>query len=261
MNRSFALLALSCSVLFGVAAQAQPMLPKKAPAAPVAEPEEPTAPYFTGTITEDAQQKAILENDVPQATRPREREILAITKGRARREGGELVLTVKDKPVPVRLASDTSCPEGETTEQNCVEYLLVGDLVSRGVYLVQKAMYETQDYVLVDMNTGRQTTVGLPPQFSPDGKRFVGIGFFHADEADPYALEMWRREKDGAVLEWKLPYGDKELGYVARADVLKWSGDSVTLEFDPSDSSKATKVPKWQGTIAKSGDTWKLSRK
>jgi hypothetical protein len=205
MKHFFVLLALIGGLLFGTA-QAQPMMMKKAPVkapAAAAALEEPAAAYFTGAITEQSQMAAILENDAPQATRPREREIIAVTKGRARREGGELVLTLKNKPVPARLASDTSCPEGEITEQNCVEYLLVGDLVSRGVYLVQKALYESQDYVLVDMNTGRQTTVGLPPQLSTDGKWFIGVGFFHADENDLYALEIWRREKDGAVLEWK----------------------------------------------------------
>ncbi len=263
MNRSFVLLALSCGLLLGTA-QAQPLMPKppaKAPGAPPAARAEPAKPYFTGPITEDAQMAALLENDVPQATRPREAEIMAVTKGRARREGTELILTLKGRPVPARLASNPSCPEGEINEQNCVEYLLVGDLVSRGIYLVQKALYETQDYVLVDVNTGQQTTVGVVPQFSPDGKRFIAIGFYHADENDPYALEIRRREKDGAVLEWKLPYGDKELGYVARASVLKWQGDSITMEFDPSDSSKDTKAPKWQGTITKSGDSWKLLRK
>jgi hypothetical protein len=264
MTRSPLFLTLFCSLLVAAAAaEAQPFAPPKAPAkaaAKPAAPAEPVVPYFTGPVTEQAQMAAVLDNDTPQATRPREQEILAATKGRVRREGVDLVLTLKDKTVPARFSSNTSCPEGEANEENCVEYLLVADLPSRGVYVVQKALYESQDYVVVDAATGRQTLIGIPPQFSSDGKRFIEVGFFHADETDAYALQIWRREKDGAVLEWKLPYGDQTLGYVAKASVVKWDGDILNMEFDPSDSSKDTKAPKWRGTIKKAGDTWKLSR-
>jgi len=215
-------------------------------------------PHAAGA-TDSAQIQALAQDAKPSATRAREAAVIATTKGRVRRDGDDLILTLKDKE-PLTLTTYRTCAGMAATDTSCIDYVLVADLPERGVYVLQKVFYTRTDYALIDAATGRATTLSVFPQFSDDGTRFIVAGFDHADDGDANALEIWRREKDGAVLEWELPYGDATLGYVARARLLKWQGDTVNLEFETGDASDGKPAPKWQGMIKKTGTSWKLTK-
>jgi len=201
---------------------------------------------------EDSQIQALLKDLKPEATRPREPAVITASLGRVRREGDQLNLAIADHE-PVRFTSNLWCPEMDLTEENCVEYIFVADLASRNAYVVEQTFYDSNDFVVVNTRSGAQTRVATPPQFSPDGERFIVVGFALADGADHYALEIWRHEEGGAVSEWRLEHGDAVLGRVASAKVAAWDGDRIAMEFDPGDGAA-----KWRGTIKKAGDGWQL---
>ncbi len=201
---------------------------------------------------EDAQIGAVLADLKPDATRPREAGLIAASHERVRREGDQLNLAITDKE-PVKLISNLWCPEMDLTEENCVEYILVADLASSNAYVVEQTFYDSNDFVVVDTRSGAQTRVATPPQFSPDGERFIVVGFALADGGDHYALEIWRHDEDGAESEWRLEHGDDALGRVASAKVVSWEGDRIAMEFDPGEAAA-----KWRGTIKKAGDSWQL---
>jgi hypothetical protein len=211
-------------------------------------------------IAADITQIQVLAQDgKPSATRAREAAVIATTKGRVSRAGDDLILTLKGKE-PLTLTTYRTCAGMAATDTSCIDYVLVADLPERGVYLLQKVFYTRTDYALIDAATGRATTLSVFPQFSADGTRFIVAGFDHADDGDVNALEIWRREKDGAVLEWELPYGDTTLGYVARARLIKWEGDTVNMEFETADAAEGKPAPMWRGSIKKVGTSWKLSK-
>jgi len=138
---------------------------------------------------EDAQIGAVLADLNPDATRPREAQLIAASHKRISREGDQLNLAITDKE-PVKLISNLWCPEMDLTEENCVEYILVADLASSNAYVVEQTFYDSNDFVVVDTRSGAQTRVATPPQFSPDGERFIVVGFALADGGDHYALEI-----------------------------------------------------------------------
>lgn len=199
---------------------------------------------------EDAQIQALLDDPKPEATRPREPALISASLERVRREGDQLNLAIAGRE-PVRFTSNLWCPEMDLTEDNCVEYIFVADLQSHNAYVVEQTFYDSNDFVVVNTRSGEQTRVATPPQFSPDGERFIVVGFVLADGADPYALEIWRHEEGSAVSEWRLEHGDAALGRVASAKVVRWDGDRIAMEFDPGDGAA-----KWRGVLKKSGDSW-----
>jgi len=216
--------------------------------------------YAAGAASaERAQIQALVEDGKPSATRAREAGVIAATKGRVKREGDNLVIALKNKD-SLTLTTYRTCAGMAATDTSCIDYVLVADLPERGVYMLQKVFYTRTDYALIDAATGRQTTVSVFPQFSEDGKRFLVVGFDQADDGDVNAIEIWRREKDGAVLEWELPYGNVTLGYVARARLVKWDGDAISMEFETADASDGKPAPKWRGTIKHAGTTWTLTK-
>ena len=211
------------------------------------------------SANERAQTQALAEDGKPSATREREAGVIAATKGRVKREGDILVIALKNKE-SLTLTTYRTCAGMAATDTSCIDYVLVADLPERGVYMLQKVFYTRTDYALIDAVTGRQTALSVFPQFSDDGKRFLVAGFDQADDGDVNAIEIWRREKDGAVLEWELPYGNVTLGYVARARLVKWDGDAISMEFETADASEGKPAPKWRGTIKHVGANWTLTK-
>ncbi len=209
--------------------------------------------------TERAQTQALVQDGKPSATRSREAGVIATTGGRVKRQGDDLVLALKNKE-SLTLTTYRTCEGMAATDTSCIDYVLVADLPERGVYVLQKVFYTRTDYALIDATTGHATTLSVFPQFSDDGKRFLVAGFDQADDGDVNAIEIWRRDKDGAVVEWELPYGNVTLGYVARARLVKWDGDAIAMEFETGDAAEGKPAPKWRGTIKRVGTTWTLTK-
>ncbi len=97
--------------------------------------------------------------------------------------------------------------------------------------VVQQFLYEGSSFVFVDDASGRSLRLEAMPVFSPDGQRFLVAPHDLENETGPNNLEIWRREGDGAVLEWAhtlaqthaedpalpLPYRVEVQGLVGRA--------------------------------------------
>jgi len=221
-----------------------------------AAPTEAPQPAYAATpsaIAEAAQIKSLVENDKPPAVRQREAALIAGSSGRATRTGDNLKLLLKNGQ-SVTLYTRRLCFGVSANDRDCIEYLLAEDLPQHGVYVVQKAMYTRIDYVMIDAATGKETPLSVFPRFSPDGQRFLVAGFDRADDGDLDALQIWRREKDSAVVEWRMSYGNAQLGFVATAQVLNWDATGITMEFDPGSAGK----PKWRGLIRRVSNTWEL---
>ncbi len=224
----------------------------QAMAAAPAEPPLPTYSAAPPAVAEAAQIKALVESDKPPAVRQREAALIAGSSGRATRTGDNLKLLLKNGQ-STTLYTRRLCFGVSANDNDCIEYQLVEDLPHYGVYVVQKALYTRTDYVMIDATTGKQTLLLVFPMFSPDGQRFLVAGFDRADDGDLDALQIWRREKDSAVVEWRMAYGNAQLGFVSAAQVVKWDAAGITMEFDPSSGR-----PKWRGLIRKISNTWEL---
>jgi len=214
---------------------------------------------FAASANEQAQTLVLLQDAKPSATRPREAGVIATTEGRVKREGDNLVIALKNKD-SLTLTTYRTCTGMAATDTSCIDYVLVADLPESGAYVLQKVFYTRTDYSLVDAATGHQTTLSVFPQFSSDSKRFLVAGFDQADDGDVNAIEIWRREKDAAVLEWELPYGNITLGYVTRARLLKWEASTISIEFETADVVDGKPAPKWLGTIKQVGTNWNLTK-
>lgn len=130
-----------------------------------------------------------------------ERQPLASTQGRVRREGLGLVLTPTQGP-PVRLAST---PPAEFTLQNAqgVRYQYQGSLPAAHQWVVRAWYWESDGTVLVDQRTGRRVEVLGNPAASPDG-RFVLLtspGLGGGDQ--PNAVSLVQIDADGPRLLWQ----------------------------------------------------------
>jgi hypothetical protein len=130
-----------------------------------------------------------------------ERQPLAATQGRVRREGRALVLTPAAGP-PVQLVST---PPAEFTLQNGqgVRYQYWGSLPAAHQWVVRAWYWESDGTVLVDQRTGRRVEVLGNPTASPDG-RFVLLtspGLGGGDQ--PNALSLVQIAADGPRLRWQ----------------------------------------------------------
>ena len=127
--------------------------------------------------------------------KPVEKNVLALARGRARREAKSLVL-VLDGGKTLRLSDGKCAPE----EQPCPSYSLVAFLPSHGVFVIWKNEYEAYDFILIEIASGRQHTVDGPPHYSPDGTRFVTC---RIDEMNGGGTTIWRVASGRYVQEWQ----------------------------------------------------------
>jgi len=189
-----------------------------------------------------------------------EADVLPFTRGRVERNGDILTLILADGG-NVKLGSNRNGCEGddEHPSEECELFQLVADLPSRHFYLVVTAYYEGADYFLIDDRTGRKTRIGAVPIFSPDGKHFLvqddNVAWDHENN-----LEIWRRENDGATLEWANSIQQAQVetsdSMLYHTSVTKWDGNQISLSFSNNvgDRSETT----WTGNITKAPTGWRL---
>jgi hypothetical protein len=188
------------------------------------------------------------------AARAAEPAIIAATHGAVARHEDELVLKPQKAPA-LRLTDDmASCAQADI--RNCVGYALMAAVPRAQAWVAQQFLYEGSSFLLIDGMTGRQTRLNGMPVFSPDGREFLVAPYDLESDVGPNDLEIWRRDGDGAVLEWShaaAPF-DLEEAAPPLITVADWRDGRVTLSFQsPSNPSS-----RWPGSLTRSADGWSL---
>lgn len=148
---------------------------------------------------------------------------------------------------------------------NCALYVLIANVP--GSLAVEKFAFEGSDSYLINTRTGRKTILTGVPVFSPDGHIFV-VTQFSNDSDDN--LEVWRRNDDGATLEWAHPFkqsfaedpallnypSNPNLAIPPEFRVTGWRGNRVTLAVSTDD-----RLHHWTGALIHDAGGWHLSAK
>ena len=188
------------------------------------------------------------------AARAAEPAILAATRGAAVRHDDDLILTPHGAP-PLHLTDDmASCAQAD--EKNCVGYALMAAVPRSHAWVAQQFLYEGSSFLLIDSGTGRQTRLNAMPSFSPDGRQFLVAPYDLESDVGPNDLEIWRRDGDGAVLEWAHPAAQPgpEGSPPPIIKVTDWQNDRIALSFESAfDPSK-----RWLGSLTRTGSGWSL---
>lgn len=180
--------------------------------------------------------------------------------GRAERLGDTLAL-YPSAAAPVRLSGDPKvCEAGDVG--HCALFVLEADQPGSHAWLVERFLYEGSDFLLIDDRSGRQTQLNGKPVFSPDGARFLVAPFSDENEVGPNNLEIWRRQGDGAVLEWSHPAAavmveDPQLPAPYTVTVRRWQGARIDLTLTAAFSPGR----QWQGRLTQDAQGWHLSAK
>ena len=189
------------------------------------------------------------------AARAAEPRLLAA--GRAERHGDDLVL------IPAhgkRLSFTDHKLACESGDEDCIGFALMGEFPKSNAWVVQRFFYEGGDFLLIDARSGRQTKLNGMPFFSPDGGSFLVTPYDEEGDA-PNNLEIWRRDGDGAVLEWAHPFAaayqeDSSLKQLYEVRAVRWDKDRITLAL-----AEPTTQRRWSGTLMHDKDGWHLSAK
>jgi hypothetical protein len=189
------------------------------------------------------------------AARAAEPDLISASHGLAERQGDILAVHPANAPIVGLADHKAACDNGDADK--CEAYALVGNFPKARALVVQQFLYEGSSFFLIDDNTGRQTRLAAMPAFSPDGTRFLVAPYDEENDTGPNHLEIWRREGDGAVLEWAHSLEqehaeDPALPAPYQTRLLHWRGDSLALEFFTDDGKS------WRGSLTRAEDGWRL---
>lgn len=191
-----------------------------------------------------------------------EADALAAAHGRAVRKGDGLSLNLANRPTVTLADNGAACADDNAVD--CVRFTLVADLPSRHAYLVAKSYYEgCADLLLIDDRSGRQSTLADVPVFSPDGERLLIQNECEADgSASDNHLEIWRRQRDGWILEWAYTdqqayAADKSLQNVFLSNVVSWQNDRITMTFIDRAYGEVPER-RWLGALSRIHGRWVL---
>ena len=179
---------------------------------------------------------------------------------RAERSGNTLTL-FPSAAAPIGLSGDPKiCEAGDVP--HCALYVLEADHPKSHTWVVEQFFYEGSTFLLIDDRSGRRTQLNGMPTFSPDGTRFLVAPFSDENDVGPNNLEIWRREGDGAVLEWAHPASavlaeDPQLPSPYMVTVRRWQGDRIDLIL----STESLAGHQWDGTLTHDINGWHLSAK
>ena len=194
------------------------------------------------------------------AARAAEPALIAQAPALAERKNDTLILHPASATVISFTDSKTACDAGNA--DNCQGYALM-DVVPRAhALVVQQFFYEGSSFLLIDSNTGRATRLNGMPVFSPDASQFLVAPYDLESDVGPNGIEIWRREGDGAVLEWSHAIQqehveDPDLPVPYRVKVRRWRPDRISLDL----SIEVPEVRHWTGTLTRTTDGWRLDAK
>jgi hypothetical protein len=148
---------------------------------------------------------------------PDEQACLKELAGVAKRDGGALTLKLTNGKT--KTVSDARECQDTDREAACVRYRLVGR-IGEGQLILLVDPYECPYLLLVNRQTGEETSLGGWPQLSPGGTRFVVADPRDAGNCGPeYAVAVFSLATDRPRLEWKFtPQGFESYDFGA------WNG-------------------------------------
>jgi len=194
------------------------------------------------------------------AARAAEPPLILAAKDLAERKGDDLLLKPSGAPPITFTDHKAACDNGDA--DHCDGFAFMGAFAKPRAMVVQQFFYEGSNFIFVDEASGKRIRLAAMPVFSPDGQRFLVAPYDLENDIGPNNLEIWRRDGDGAVLEWAHTLAqthseDPSLPLPYQVKVRSWSGDRIAL-------SLFTDVPEkrqWRGTLVREGGNWKLSAK
>jgi hypothetical protein len=180
-----------------------------------------------------------------------------LSPGQAERNGDQLVLFPAQGQKVTFTDHLKACDDGVV--ETCIGFALMDKSDRGGAFIVQQFYYEGSVFLLIDSQTGRSTTLHGMPQFSPDGSRFLVAPFDEESDVGINNLEIWRREGDGAVLEWSHTFAqahaeDPNLKAPYKARVSGWTYNRIGLALQEAGSER-----RWRGSITRDETGWHLS--
>ena len=212
------------------------------------------APFFVAACVTRPPLDADCAANAMCAARAAEPAILAATHGGAVRHQDDLVLHPRSAP-QLHLTDDmASCAQADV--KDCIGYALMAWVPRSRAWIVQQFLYEGSTFLLIDSVTGRRTLLNGMPVFSPAGREFLVAPYDLESDVGPNDLEIWRRDGDGAVLEWSHAAGALSQGLSAPpiATVTDWHSDRIALAFQSAlDSAR-----RWRGSLERSATGWTL---
>jgi hypothetical protein len=219
-----------------------------------------SAACLADTLSEDNQLAALsLLHDVQNGWHNLdtiERRGLAFSSGFAKRDGANLDLTFLDGSQ--RTYEDQDRCEESASVEKCHHFYLLVYLPTRNAFLVYETFYEDGQYLLVDNRNGRETELWGLPRFGPDGERFfVATEEYGTDRTE---LQMWRRQADGAVLEWR--HNPDEEPIPSYAEVVRWQKPRELLLWLWEDEKYSLGLParNWSAMLRHDGSAWRLEQ-
>ena len=175
----------------------------------------------------------------------------------ARREGDDLILHPAGTAAITLTDHKAACDAGDTVQ--CQGFALMQFHRRAHALVVQRFLYEGSSFFLIDSVTGRQTQLSGMPIFSPDGQEFLVAPYDEETDTGPDNLEIWRRDGDGAALEWAHTIvqehaEDPALPVPYQTKVADWSRDRIRLTFFIDHPDKH----QWSGGLTRTADGWRL---
>lgn len=119
--------------------------------------------------------------------------------GVATRQGDTLQIKLKngsDKVYANRLAECTRGDDG------CIEYKLTGYFPKHGLVLIQIGYYEGVEWMLVRLDSGRETKIVTPPHYSPHERWLVSACWSDGPAGCENGIDIVPTEPDRAGGEW-----------------------------------------------------------
>jgi hypothetical protein len=189
---------------------------------------------------------------------PLEPEALESARGRASRAGSTLTLFLKSGSTLALDNRRKGCAEGpddgHVVWDDCVFFSFVAALPDYGQFLVWKGRYEGGNFLLIDDRTGREAAIEAPPQFAPDGQRFLVVDNSVASGDGP-TLEVWRMTSGGPVLEWTHKNIDDPVFH--QSALIRWRDDQAELDLWATASDRRT-AGHWRGMLRRDLTGWHL---
>jgi hypothetical protein len=175
------------------------------------------------------------------------------------RHGNDLVLLPLHGEKLIFTDNGKACEDADI--EHCVGYALVGFSIPAHAFVVEIFYYEGGDFLLLDSGSGRKTPLNGLPVFSPDGAEFLVAPYDDETDSGPNNLEIWRRDGDGAVLEWAHPFKqafaeDPSLEQLYQVAVSGWDGNRIRLVLTEPGTSR-----RWTGSIIRDAQGWHLFAK
>lgn len=180
-----------------------------------------------------------------------------LTAGRTERHSDDLVLIPAHGERLTFIDHKQACESDDVSQ--CIGFALMGDFRKTNAWVVQKFYYEGGSFVLIDSRSGRQTSLSGMPVFSPDGKEFLVAPYDEENDPGPNNLEIWRRDGDGAILEWAHTFEqalaeDPSLKMVYLTEVTGWAGNRVALKLSEPETERV-----WVGSLTRDATGWHLT--